>query len=106
MNLQENLNSRPPRLTVGILTLNEEKRIASCIQSAHFADQILVMEEGRVVEQGRHDELLARGERYAMMWARQSDDDMSVDRYRIDETPDRDVRRIERDVVVPRAMNL
>ena len=46
MNLQENLNSRPPRLTVGILTLNEEKRIASCIQSAHFADQILVIDSG------------------------------------------------------------
>ena len=25
-----------PRLTVGILTLNEEKRIASCAQSARF----------------------------------------------------------------------
>ena len=46
MNLQENLNSRPPRLTVGILTLNEEKRIAACIQSAHFADQILVIDSG------------------------------------------------------------
>lgn len=35
-----------PRLTVGILTLNEEKRIASCIQSARFADQIVVVDSG------------------------------------------------------------
>jgi len=35
-----------PRLTVGILTLNEEKRIASCINSAKFADQILVIDSG------------------------------------------------------------
>jgi len=33
-----------PRLTVGILTLNEEKRIASCINSAKFADQIVVID--------------------------------------------------------------
>lgn len=35
-----------PRLTVGILTLNEEKRIASCIESAKFADQIVVVDSG------------------------------------------------------------
>lgn len=35
-----------PRLTIGILTLNEEKRIASCIASAHFADQIIVVDSG------------------------------------------------------------
>jgi glycosyltransferase involved in cell wall biosynthesis len=34
------------RLTVGILTLNEEKRIASCINSAKFADQIVVVDSG------------------------------------------------------------
>jgi hypothetical protein len=44
MNIQENSNALRPRLTVGILTLNEEKRIASCIKSAKFADQILVID--------------------------------------------------------------
>jgi len=34
------------RLTVAILTLNEEKRIAQCIRSASFADQILVADSG------------------------------------------------------------
>jgi hypothetical protein len=34
------------RLTVAILTLNEEKRIATCIRSASFADQIIVADSG------------------------------------------------------------
>ena len=32
------------------------------------ADQILVMERGRIIERGNHDELLARGAQYAQMW--------------------------------------
>ncbi len=35
-----------PTLCVGILTLNEERRIKSCIQSAAFADQIIVIDSG------------------------------------------------------------
>lgn len=34
------------RLCVGILTLNEERRIARCIESASFADQIVVIDSG------------------------------------------------------------
>ena len=32
-----------PTLCIGILTMNEERRIAQCIQSAKFADQIVVV---------------------------------------------------------------
>ncbi len=46
MTEQLDLNNIRPKLTVGILTLNEEKRIASCINSAKFADQILVIDSG------------------------------------------------------------
>lgn len=49
-------SSPPVRLCVGILTLNEEKRIAACIRSAAFADQILVIDSGshdRTVEIAR-----------------------------------------------------
>ena len=35
------------------------------------ADEILVLEAGRIVERGRHDTLLVRGGVYAQMWARQ-----------------------------------
>ncbi len=38
--------STRPRLTIGILTLNEERRIEACIRSAHFADQIVVADSG------------------------------------------------------------
>jgi ATP-binding cassette subfamily B protein len=33
------------------------------------------MEDGRIVEEGRHDALVARGGRYAAMWARQIADE-------------------------------
>ncbi|MEG0199257.1 MAG: glycosyltransferase family 2 protein, partial [Comamonas sp.] len=33
-------------LTVGILTLNESKRIQACIESVQFADQVLVIDSG------------------------------------------------------------
>ncbi|CAD6538105.1 Vitamin B12 import ATP-binding protein BtuD [Paraburkholderia sabiae] len=59
---------------------NELKRLAqgrTSISIAHRlstvvdADWILVMEHGRIVEQGTHDALLARGAVYAKMWALQ-----------------------------------
>ncbi len=46
MTKQLDLIHTGPRLTIGILTLNEEKRIASCIASARFADQIIVVDSG------------------------------------------------------------
>jgi ATP-binding cassette subfamily B protein len=32
------------------------------------ADRIIVLEDGRLVEEGTHDALLARGGRYADLW--------------------------------------
>src|SRR3984893_16892974 len=43
--------------------------IAHRLQTAKLADRIIVVDEGRVVESGSHDELVARRGAYARMWA-------------------------------------
>jgi ABC-type transport system involved in Fe-S cluster assembly fused permease/ATPase subunit len=55
------------RLSTGRTTLIIAHRLSTVVD----ADQILVLEDGRMVEHGRHHQLLARGGHYAQMWARQ-----------------------------------
>ncbi|NJM83722.1 MAG: ABC transporter ATP-binding protein/permease [Tabrizicola sp.] len=49
--------------------------IAHRLSTIADADRIIVMEQGQIVEEGRHDELLARNGRYRAMWERQSAED-------------------------------
>jgi ATP-binding cassette subfamily B protein len=59
-------------------TLNDVARNRTTIVIAHRlstvvgADQIVVLDAGRVVERGTHAELLAKGGLYADLWARQA----------------------------------
>lgn len=49
--------------------------IAHRLSTIADADQIVVLEDGEIVEQGYHAELLENGGRYAQLWARQQADD-------------------------------
>jgi ABC-type multidrug transport system fused ATPase/permease subunit len=42
--------------------------IAHRLFSAHDADRVAVVEDGRITELGSHDELVARGGSYAALW--------------------------------------
>ncbi len=46
--------------------------IAHRLSTITGADSIVVLDEGRVAEQGTHDQLLAKGGLYAELWARQA----------------------------------
>ena len=53
------------KLSVLILAKNEEKNIEDCIKSAAFADEIVVIGEHGILEQGTHRELVQQGGVYA-----------------------------------------
>ncbi len=46
--------------------------ISHRFSTVRMADRIVVLENGRVLEQGRHEELLAAGGRYAELFALQA----------------------------------
>lgn len=55
------------RVSRGRTTLIIAHRLSTVVD----ADEILVLDKGRLVERGRHAELVARGGLYAKLWARQ-----------------------------------
>ena len=53
--------------------------IAHRLSTIRDADRVVVMADGRVIEQGPHDELVAADGDYADLWARQAGDDEGAD---------------------------
>ncbi len=49
--------------------------IAHRLSTIVDADRIVVLENGEIAEEGRHEQLLAQNGRYAAMWARQSSEE-------------------------------
>jgi ABC-type multidrug transport system fused ATPase/permease subunit len=49
--------------------------VAHRLSTIRKADRVLVLEDGQIVEEGRHDELIERGGRYRELYLRQFDMD-------------------------------
>ncbi len=71
------LDSRNEQAIQGALRLLAARRttlvIAHRLSTIADADQILVMDQGRIAERGTHESLLAQNGLYAQMWAAQAD---------------------------------
>ena len=69
------INATLERVWRGRTVVTVTHRLASVVR----ADRILVLDGGRLVEQGRHEALLARGGVYARLWEKQSGFVVSAD---------------------------
>ena len=55
----------------GVMRQRTSLIIAHRVSTVRHADQIFVLDAGRIVERGRHDELVARGGLYASLYRKQ-----------------------------------
>jgi ATP-binding cassette subfamily B multidrug efflux pump len=53
--------------------------IAHRLSTIAALDRLIVVDLGRIIEEGSHDELLRRGGLYAELWARQSGGFLATD---------------------------
>ncbi len=61
--------------------------VAHRLWTVQDADQILFLEDGRIVEQGKHSDLMARNGRYATMWRSQETGTSSLTQAPADRVP-------------------
>ena len=72
---EEYIQEAMSQLTKGRTTLV----IAHRLSTIENADKIVVLNEGKIVEQGTHNELLAKGKLYANLHAKQFKDDVPIE---------------------------
>ncbi len=76
------LDSQSERLVQEALAMFQKDRtvlvVAHRLSTITGADQILVLEQGEIIERGTHQELLSRGERYAHYWQLQAQGEVPV----------------------------
>ena len=63
------------QLTKGRTTLV----IAHRLSTVESADSIVVLDEGKIKEQGTHEELISKGDLYANLHSKQFKDDLSIE---------------------------
>mgnify|MGYP006281007555 CR=1 FL=1 len=79
------LDSYSEQLVQQALAMFQQDRtvlvVAHRLSTITGADQILVLEQGEIIERGTHQELLSRGERYAHYWQLQVQQGVAVNHY-------------------------
>ncbi|HEX7775379.1 MAG TPA: ABC transporter ATP-binding protein/permease [Parvibaculum sp.] len=79
---EKEIQSELKRISENRTTLIIAHRLSTVVD----ADEIIVLDHGRIAERGRHEDLLARGGKYAAMWNRQREADAA--REKLIETED------------------
>ncbi len=80
---EKSIQGELARIAQGHTTLVIAHRLSTVMD----ADQILVMEAGRIIERGGHRELLERNGAYAQMWALQQQEESQQQRAKVADLP-------------------
>jgi ATP-binding cassette subfamily B protein len=75
-NTEREIQAELDRVAEGRTTMVIAHRLSTVVN----ADEIIVLEKGRIAERGAHAELIAKGGLYATMWARQREADEAEER--------------------------
>ncbi|XP_014253071.1 ATP-binding cassette sub-family B member 6, mitochondrial [Cimex lectularius] len=80
---ERNIQSALAQVCTNRTTIIVAHRLSTIIH----ADEILVLEDGEIIERGRHEDLITRGGKYSEMWQQQLKNDAAGDTNQTTETP-------------------